>query len=221
MPYRKQSFTIFQFIRNIQHIFAFTGKFSGFQFYFSCLLRGYLQILHPPAADHLALLPHTPVHIISRQIAEEIFVIDIDFPVFQVGRSRPDVLVKIAHFIRLRIRPAVGIHQSFVAIVPVDTIVQMIKITSVTINDIPLLAFPTHRVIHKLPDKASLVIRILTHQIHILLKASERVPHSMGKFTLDQRFGSRRIFAISYTILVCIIHRAYNIRFSFIIVLCG
>ena len=52
---------------------------------------------------------------------------------------------------------------------------------------------PLERLIHEIPDEASLIYRILTHEIPILLQTTHRVTHRMGILTLDQRLSRTRI----------------------------
>ena len=67
------------------------------------------------------------------------------------------------------------------------------------------------RLIHEVPDKASLVFRVFAHQIPILLEATTAVTHGMTVFTLNERLGRSRVRSIAFAPVVRGIHRTHDI----------
>ena len=72
------------------------------------------------------------------------------------------------------------------------------------------LALIAQSLIDKVPDKATLVFRILANEVPILLEATHRVAHSVGILTLDKR---TRILALGIflAITIIVVHRTEDI----------
>ena len=117
------------------------------------------------------------------------------------------------HFVCMRIRNTVGADQPVIAEVDI-TCIETVEITSVCINHFTVLSGPSARLVNKVPNKSTLVFRILAHQIPIFFEAAFRVTHGMRILALNQRFLLAIVFAISNTALVIIIHRAEHIGLS-------
>ena len=71
-------------------------------------------------------------------------------------------------------------------------------------------ALVAHTLVHKVPDVAALILRILAHQVPVLLEATHRVTHSVGILTLDERTGIVTLRVPLATAIV-VIHRAEDV----------
>ena len=213
MTGRYQSFPILLKIFHIQQPFPFCISLSKVKFQYRSCSRSDLQFFHSSATHYLPVFQHLPFQSISRQITEKVFIVHIDFPFREIASGSPNILIKIPHLIHMRIRFTVRTNQSIITEIIVACI-KTVKITSICINHLSVFTGPSTRLIHEVPDKSSLQLRILTKQIPILLKSSLRVTHSMSIFTLNQRLLILIICCIFFTPFITSIHRTINISLS-------
>ena len=109
----------------------------------------------------------------------------------------------------MRIRHTVGADQSVVVEVIVRTVI-FVEVATVAIDIHPVLVLPVARLIYEVPDKPTLVFRILADDVPVFFESAFRVAHGVCVFTLNQRFLNIA-FAVFDTALVAQIHRAINI----------
>ena len=121
----------------------------------------------------------------------------------------PNGLIKVTHFVHVRIRYPVRAYQTVVTEIIVRTIV-LIKISAIRIYFNTVFIFPTHRLVNKVPNKPTLEFRIFTYQVPIFFESTHRIAHSMGIFALYKRFSGITL-GIVLTRAVPQIHWAENI----------
>ena len=75
------------------------------------------------------------------------------------------------------------------------------------------LALATKTLVDVVPNISSLVLRVLTNEVPILLEAADGITHGMGIFALDER---TRVVALGITLTttIVVVHRAENIGLS-------
>ena len=144
---------------------------------------------------------------------EEVLIVNLNLSFFQTFIGHPDILIIIAYLVGMRIQTTVGGDDT----VAVEVIVGS-RITAIvtTIGEDLLasnLTLVAQTLIHKIPDIATLIFRILTDDVPILLEATHRVTHRMGILTLNQRTGVIA-FRIALTVIIVGIHRTENIRLT-------
>ena len=121
----------------------------------------------------------------------------------------PNGLIKVTHFVHVRIRYPVRAYQTVVTEIIVRTIV-LIKISAIRIYFNTVFIFPTHRLVNKVPNEPTLEFRIFTYQVPIFFESTHRIAHSMGIFALYKRFSGITL-GIVLTHAVPQIHWAENI----------
>ena len=121
----------------------------------------------------------------------------------------PNGLIKVTHFVHVRIRYPVRAYQTVITEIIVRTIV-LIKISAIRIYLYAVLIFPTHRLVNKVPDESTLKFGIFAYQVPIFFESTHRITHSMRIFTLYKRLSSITL-GIILTRTVPQIHRAENI----------
>ena len=208
---RKQTFCILQFVRNIQQPLAMLAMSTNWQCDFHRLLWSYLQILNPSTTLRFAIVHHGPLQIVGRKVTEEILVINAHDAFIQIHCLCPDILIIITYLIHVRIRHAVWTYQTIVAEVLI-TGIEFVEVATISINHLSVLTCPTDRLIHKVPDETTLILRILADNLPILLEATLRITHGMSILALNQRFVLRCILAVSHCPIRTQVHWAIDIR---------
>ena len=66
------------------------------------------------------------------------------------------------------------------------------------------------RLVNKVPDKSTLIFRILTDDVPVFFESTHGVTHRMRVFALDKRFVDIA-FTIFDTLVIIIVHRAENV----------
>ena len=207
---RQYTFFLFQAISHVQEpLFALTNL-TQVKLNLSCLVRCNVQVLDTSAANGFSVGQYNPLHVISRKIAEEVFVVDIDFALCKVGRCGPDVLIVVTYFIHVRIGHTIGVDKSVVAEVVVGSI-ETVEVASVSIDGYAIFTFPTYRLIDKVPNETTLQVRILADEVPIFLESALRVTHSVRIFTLYQRLRQIVALSVFFHMSVVGIHRTVNI----------
>ena len=121
---------------------------------------------HRPSIDKERRL-----QIIIVKRAEGIFIVDFYPSTGQQDRFHPHRLIDTLHFISVRIPRAVRSYQTIVAKVLVDFAVIIVPIACISIKRLSVTAHQC-RLVYKIPDKTTLILRILPNQIPILLEAT-------------------------------------------------
>ena len=121
----------------------------------------------------------------------------------------PNGLIKITHFVHVRIRYPVRAYQTVITEIIIRTIV-LIKISAIRIYLYAVLIFPTHRLVNKVPDESTLKFGIFAYQVPIFFESTHRITHSMRIFTLYKRFSGITL-GIILASAIPQIHRAENI----------
>ena len=117
--------------------------------------------------------------------------------------------MEIFHFIALRIRHSIRAYQTIGTEVIIGCIIR-VEITTISIIHITFVIILTYTLIHKIPYKTSLELRIFTNHIPIMFETSHRITHRMSIFTLNQRFF-RISLKIFFARAISGIHWAENI----------
>ena len=107
---------------------------------FSLGLRSHLEVVDDARLNCFAASHQCPLHAIVREVDEEVFVVYRNLASLQVDRSRPDVLVDVAHLVHVRVRHAVGANQTVVVEVAVRTVVRVV-VAAVFVDFNAILAF--------------------------------------------------------------------------------
>ena len=122
--------------------------------------------------------------------------------------------MEVFHFVSMRIWSSVRTNQAIV----VEVLVRHRETTIITAIGIDLitsyLALVAQTLINKIPDKTTLILRILTDQIPILLESTHRITHGMGILLLKKRFVTIVLFQICSTTVVISIHRTENVSLA-------
>ena len=141
---RKHCFRFFQFESDIQQQFlAFADSVRSIvQLYRFGLLRSHFQIFDHACLNYFAISQQFPFCIITTQITEEVFVINIHDTACQVRRSYPDRLVNMSDLMHMRIRLTVRTDQTIVQEVIIRCIVA-VKVATVSIIFHTFLIFHT------------------------------------------------------------------------------
>ena len=69
---------------------------------------------------------------------------------------------------------------------------------------------PPHGLIHKVPDEATLIVRILTDEIPVFLESADRVTHGVSILALNERLVRIALYIV-LALFVVPIHRADNV----------
>ena len=104
---------------------------------------------------------------------------------------------------------AIGTDDAVVEEIIVRNIVRIV-IAAIGIDLHPIVVEFAQSLIHKIPDKTTLVFGILANQIPILLESTHGVPHGMGILALNQRLLGITL-AVVFRTFVIAVHRAINI----------
>ena len=89
--------------------------------------------------------------------------------------------------------------------------IKAVEVTTVSIDHLAVLAFPAYGLIDEVPDETTLVFRIFTDDVPILLETTLGVTHRMSILALDQRLLVGCVFAIFDAVLIVVIHRAEDV----------
>ena len=178
-----------------------------------CLVGDELALLRGDAVDGdgAAVLADSPHEFQIVERLEEVLVVDLDGAILQPLVGNPGILVIILHLVGMGIEPAVrGDDAVAVEVVVAGSIAAVVA----TISEDLLTRNGTlvaQTLIDEIPDIAALILRVLAHEIPVLLEAADGVTHSVGVLTLDQRTGivAQGIFL---AVLIAHIHRAGDIR---------
>ena len=211
---RQQSVSLLQLIAHIEQPLAMLAGLTIIQQKIHRLMRSHRQVFYPARLLHLAVVNQLPIHVVVRQVTEEVLVIHTDDALVGIHHLCPDVLVVVAHLIHVRVRHTVRTDQTIVAEVLVAGI-KLVEVATIAINHLAVL-LPTDRLIHEVPDKATLVLRILADDVPILLETTFRVTHRMGIFALDKRLGLGWVFTVFDGTLRRHVHRTMDIRLTLI-----
>ena len=141
---------------------------------------------------------------------EEVLVVHLYLTLLQVYIFEPHVLVVILHLIGVWIQAAVGGNDTVAVEVVVAggiaAVVAAIGKDFLTRDG----ALVTHALVYEVPDVAALILRILAHQVPILLEAAHRVAHGVGVLTLYE--GARVVaLRVGLTTPVVVIHGAEDV----------
>ena len=90
-------------------------------------------------------------------------------------------------------------------------VVVVIATTIAIESNARLRIFPSQSLINKVPDKATLICRILANQIPILFKTTHRVTHCMRVLALN-KWACWVTIKILFALLIRCVHRTLNIR---------
>ena len=168
---------------------------------------------HPCEVYHTPVFLHFPLQLATIQRLEEVLVIHLKFTILQPLVCNPDILIVVAHLIGMRIQTTVWSDDA----VAVEVVIGG-RIASVvpTIGENLLarnLALVAQALIDKVPDKATLIFRILANEVPILLETTHRVAHSVSILTLDERTGIIRL-GVLLAVGIIIVHRTEDIRLA-------
>ena len=164
------------------------------------------------------MLLHLPYQLQVVEGLEEVFVIDLELAFLQFLFRNPSVLIVVAYLVGMWIQTAIGRDDTIAVEVVVGS-----RIASIvtTISEDFLTGNRTliaHALIDEVPDVTTLVRRILADNLPVLLKASHRITHGVGIFTLNQwlfNLTTRYLaFRILLTPIVIGIHGAEDIRLT-------
>ena len=167
---RQQSVSLLQPKAHIEQPFTMLTGFSIIELNCYRLLWSNVQVIYPTRLLYFSVVYQLPTHVIVRKIPEEVFVIHADDALVGIHHFCPDILVVVAHLIHVRVRHTVRTNQAIVTEILV-TGIKLIEVSTVSIYHLAIL-FPTDRLIYKVPDKATLVFRILTDNVPILFESA-------------------------------------------------
>ena len=184
---RQQSVSLLQLIAHIEQPLAMLAGLAIIQLNSHRLMRSHRQVFYPTRFLHLSVVNQLPIHVIVRQVTEEVFVIHTDDTLVGIHHLCPNILVVVTHLIHVRIRHTIRTDQTIVAEVLVAGI-KLVEVATIAINHLAVL-LPTDRLIHEVPDKSTLVLRIFADNVPILLETTFRITHRMSIFALDERLG--------------------------------
>ena len=141
---------------------------------------------------------------------EEVLVVDLDLTFLQALVGNPHVLIVVAHLVGMGIQTAVRSDDTITVEVVVGSRIAAIVATiskDLLASDLALI---TQTLIDKVPDIATLIFRILTDDVPVLLETTHRVTHRMGVLALDQRTGIVAL-GVFLAVLIAIVHRTEDI----------
>ena len=149
---------------------------------------------------------------------EEVLVVNLKASFLQALISNPCILVVVTYLVGMRVQTAIGgddtVTVKVVVAGGIAAIVATISKYLLTSN----LTLIAQTLIHKVPDVATLIVRLLTDQVPVLLKATHRVTHGVSIFALYQWLLNLTAssFALSVFLapVVISIHRAVNISLT-------
>ena len=162
-----------------------------------------------------ACTTNKPLQLHVVESLKEVLVVNLKASFLQALISNPCILVVVAYLVGMWVQSAVGSNNTITVKVVVAgriaAIVATISKYLLTSN----LALIAHTLIYKVPDVTTLVVRLLANQVPVLFKATHRVTHSVGIFTLNQwllnltaSYFALRVFLAP---VVIGIHRAVDI----------
>ena len=141
-------------------------------------LRLHRKLFHDARAHGHAVGLQRPDEAHISQILEEELVVDGEG---LRGAGSEDVAVLVAHFIGMRVQGAVG-RDDAVAVEGTVGGVGRIVVSA----EGEVLAVPEGLVL-EIPDEASLIGRILAHQVPVIAEVTHGIAHGVGVFALDER----------------------------------
>ena len=130
-----------------------------------------------------------------RNTCKEVLIVHFDFSRRSILESSPNVLIAVAYLIHMRIRYPVRAYETIVTEILVADIIA-VEITAIGIDHLAVLSRPSYRLIYEVPDEASLVLRILSYKIPVLLETALGIAHRVSVLALYQRTCHLRILAI-------------------------
>ena len=128
----------------------------------------------------------------------------------QILRLYPVVLIPVAYLVSLRCRCAVGIYKAVAAEVVVRRVVRVVVATILEYG-VALIVLGMQSLVYEVPDKASLVDRILAYEVPIFVHSATRVAHSVSILGHDERLLLRRVLAILLHTLRCVVHHGKDV----------
>ena len=144
---------------------------------FSLALRDNSRQLHCSLLYGQAVGHECPTQFLVSKRAEEVFVLHPYASIRQVSRSHPDVLVEILHLVGMGIGLAVGTEQT----VAIEVVVR--RVVAVIVAAVKVGPRSTQPLVSKIPNEATLELRIAAHQVPIFLETAHGVTHSVGVLT--------------------------------------
>ena len=158
------------------------------------LLRSDVKVAHDTILLNLAIHLQRPYHLVVAQVAEEVLV--IDFHGLRLGELAlglcPDVLVLIGHLEGVRVQLAVGtddavavevVVRGVVAVVVAAVgIVDLVQVGILLVADAVQLGqrgrehlgigLAVQGLVDEVPDVAALILRVLAHELPVLLQTA-------------------------------------------------
>ena len=173
-------------------------------------MRSHLEVVDDARLNCFAASHQCPLHAVVREVDEEVFVVYRNLASLQVDRSRPDVLVDVAHLVHVRVRHAVGANQTVVVEVAVGTVVRVI-VAAVFVDFNAVLAFSAEALVDKVPNEAALILRIFANEVPIFFETALRVAHCVSIFALNERESLGVVLAVVFARIIVVVHRAENV----------
>ena len=153
---------------------------------------------------------HEPFQLDIVEGLEEILVIHLELTLLQALVGDPDVLIVVTYLVGMGVETTVGGDDAVAVEVIVAGRILAVVATigeDLTTRDRALVA---HALIYEVPDITTLILRILTHQVPVLLEATHGVTHGVGILTLDERTGVVAL-RVGLAALVAIVHRTEDV----------
>ncbi len=117
--------------------------------------------IHHHATLHGATISHqAPLHLILREIGEEVLVIDLNDTLLSILQLAPDRLIEVVDLIGMRVEVAIGIDDTIRLEVVVRSVVG-VEVTTIGVDLDTRLACPVNSLIDEVPDKSTLEVRVL------------------------------------------------------------
>ena len=173
-------------------------------------LRGAVEPVDAAGAHGLSVARQGPLHVVAREVAEEVLVVEANLAARAVGPVGPDVLVEVGHLRHVRVGSAVGADETVVVEVVVAG-VEAVEVATVSVDGHAAFAFPADALIDEVPDKAALILGILADEVPVLLEAAHGVAHGVGVLALDEGLGLRVIAAVLLAVVGSGVHGAVDV----------
>ena len=208
----EQRLLLFEFIGHVHQDFLRLRAEIGCsesQLICTALLRSDIEVADAAGLHHTAVGKQLPLHFVGIQPDEEIFVIDLDPALRKVDRRSPNALVLALHLVGMGVPRAVG-GDDTVAVERVVRRIVVVEITTVEERHTAVGLVAGKPLVDEVPDETALIGGIFAYQFPIVVEAAQRIPHGMGIFTLNERFGGV-VASIFLALFIAPVHGADDV----------
>ena len=146
------------------------------------------------------------------QVREVVPVLDTKFHVLRTQQSCFYILIHFLHFEQMRMRLAVGIHQTVTAEVAEARYSFRSVITAIRPIPFAVLVYFTERLVHPVPNITALCHWFVFKNIPIVFQSATTVTHRVQIFTKDEGTVNTLFRYIRFYLIYTTVHTAINIR---------